>query len=330
MCMTLEVQFCIFGSAVAGLQRESMTDLERTRLRTAFTTSLALPATLEPHLKEALERVLRNPGSLIRPEIVLEVALAYELPETTATEMAIGLEYFHTASLLFDDLPAMDDAVERRGIPCVHVQFGDAGAILAALALVNRAYALTWRAVATAPPDTQPRALAYVERHLGVYGLLNGQSMDLHYASLPHDRRTAEQTAIGKTVSLIRLTLVLPALLGGASEVELQLLERIALFWGLSYQIVDDLKDVLQSSSESGKTPSRDLSLGRPNITLVLGVRGAAERLQRLIGLGDRMLERLIVLRPGVRFLENLREQLGKEALQLTESVFASAVGAAV
>ncbi len=131
-------------------------------------------------------------------------------------------------------------------------------------------------------------------------------------------------------MSLIRLTLVLPALLGGASEAELQLLERIALFWGLSYQIVDDLKDVLQSSSESGKTPSRDLSLGRPNIALVLGVRGAAERLQRLIGLGDRMLGRLIVLRPGVRFLGNLREELGEEARQLTESVCASAVGGAV
>jgi geranylgeranyl diphosphate synthase, type II len=307
-----------------------MNGLQKTRLREAFTGYMPLPATLEPHLKEALGRVLQNPGSLIRPEIVLEVALGYGLSEALATDMAIGLEYFHTASLLFDDLPAMDDAVERRGTPCVHVEFGDAGAILAALAFVNRAYALTWRAVAAGPPDRHRRSLEYVECHLGVDGLLNGQSMDLHYASLPHDQRTTEQTAIGKTVSLIRLTLVLPALVGGASEGEVQLLERIALFWGLSYQIVDDLKDVLQSSNESGKTPSRDLALGRPNLALALGIEQAGQRLQRLISLGDRTLDRLIVLRPGVAFLRNLRTELGEEAAQLTQNVCAPALGGAL
>ena len=165
-----------------------MTELDRGRLKDAFTTFLPRPINLEPHLKEALDRVLQNSGSLIRPEIVIEVSLGYGLSEAEATDLAIALEYFHTASLLFDDLPAMDDAVERRGVPCVHLEFGDAGAILTALALVNRAYALTWRAVSTSLPERRSQALAYVERHLGVDGLLNGQSMDLHYAELPHDR----------------------------------------------------------------------------------------------------------------------------------------------
>jgi geranylgeranyl pyrophosphate synthase len=304
-----------------------MNDLQRIRLRRAFSDSMPLPATLEPHLRDALVRVLQNPGSMVRPEIVLEVALGYGLPEGLATDMAIGLEYFHTASLLFDDLPAMDDAAERRGSPCVHIDFGDAGAMLAALALVNRAYALTWRAVAGARSSRHRRALEYVESHLGLDGLLNGQSLDLHFASVPHDQRRTERTAIGKTVSLIRLTLILPAMLGDASENELQLLERIALFWGLSYQIVDDLKDVLQSSRESGKTPLRDFVLGRPNLALTLGIGQAAERLQRLIGLGDRTLDRLVAMRPGVAFLRNLRGELGEEAAKLTEAVFAPAVG---
>jgi geranylgeranyl diphosphate synthase type II len=304
-----------------------MNESQKARLRNAFTVYMPLPPTLEPHLKEALWRVLQNPGSMIRPEIVWEVALAYGLPETPATDLAIALEYFHTASLLFDDLPAMDDALERRGTPCVHVEFGDAGAMLAALALVNRAYALTWRAAAAVPLERQRRALDYVECHLGVYGLLNGQSMDLHYATLPHDQRTTEQTAIGKTVSLIRLTLVLPAMLGGAPGNELHLLERVALFWGLSYQIVDDLKDVLQNSEESGKTPSRDLALGRPNLALTLGIEHAAERLQRLIGLGDQTLDRLVEVRAGVAFLRKLRSELGEEAAQLTQSVCAPAFG---
>jgi geranylgeranyl diphosphate synthase type II len=304
-----------------------MTEQDRKRLKDAFTTYLPLPVNLEPHLREALGQVLRNPGSLFRPEIVLEISLGYGLSETDATDLAIGLEYFHTASLLFDDLPSMDDAVERRGIPCVHLEFGDAGAILASLALINRAYALIWRAVSSSLPERRSTALAYVERYLGVGGLLNGQSMDLHYATLPHNRQMTEQIAMGKTVSLIRLTLVLPAILGGASVSEVQILERIALYWGLSYQIVDDLKDVLQSSADAGKTVSRDLSLDRPNVALVIGIGGAVERLTRLIGLGDRMLRRLVAVRPGVSFLEILRAELGEEALQLTQSVSRDAVG---
>src|ERR1035441_3461153 len=144
------------------------------------------------------------------------------------------LEYFHTASLLFDDLPCMDDAQERRGVPCAHVVFGQAGAILAALALINRAYALTWSAVARTPQRQQPQALAYLERRLGVGGLLNGQSLDLHYFGLPHTRQMTDRIAQGKTVSLIRLTLVLPAMLGQASSRDIHLLERIALCWGLA------------------------------------------------------------------------------------------------
>ena len=306
-----------------------MKDLQRTRLKQAFRDYMPLPVTLEPHLRKALDRVLTNPGSLIRPEIVLNVGLGYDLPDPAAMDLAIGLEYFHTASLLFDDLPSMDDAVERRGFPCVHVDFGDSGAILAALALVNRGYSLTWRAVAQASRELQPEALNYVERHLGIEGLLNGQSMDLHYPDLPHDSRTTQQAAIGKTVSLIRLTLVLPALLGGASLHELQLLERIALFWGLGYQVADDLKDVLQSSAESGKTSSRDFSLGHPNTALDLGLEAATLRLTRLIDLGDRMLARLLDLRPSLDFLRDLRNQLGDEAQRLTESMREQPVGVA-
>ena len=275
---------------------------------------LPLPAGMEPHLKAALQGVLRNPGSLVRPEIVGKMFAAYGLPEIHATELGIALEYFHTASLLFDDLPCMDDALERRGAPCIHVEFGEAEAILAALALINKAYGLTWRAIAGCGHERQPNALSYVERYLGVGGLLNGQSMDLNYASLSHDLPTTERIAMGKTVSLIRLTLVLPGILGGASPAELQLLDRVAICWGLSYQIVDDLKDVLHTPAESGKTGSRDLSLGRPNIALVAGVEGAVQRLTRLIRIGDRMLQRVVDRRPGVAFLQDLRSQLNIEA----------------
>ena len=297
-----------------------MNELNTTPLADAFSTGIHLPSTIDPYLEEALRHVLDHPGSLIRPRMVYLVATAYGLEAAPARDLAIALEYFHTASLIFDDLPCMDNATERRGASCVHFEFGEADAILAALALINRAYALSWQAVSAASRESQTRALAYIEQRLGVNGLLNGQSMDLHYATLPHNRETTERIARGKTVSLIQLTLVLPAMLSGASTRELQLLERIALYWGLAYQLTDDLKDVLQSAQQSGKTPARDGLLSRPNIAGVLGVRGAVQRLTRFIDLGDRALRSLIDLRPELDFLERLRGELQQELARVTRN----------
>jgi geranylgeranyl diphosphate synthase type II len=295
-----------------------MNAFDTNNLGAEFAAYLPLPATLDPHFEEALRHVLDNPGSLVRPQIIFQMGTAYDMSVARAKDLAIAIEYFHTASLLFDDLPCMDNADRRRGAPCVHVAFGEAGAVLTALALINRAYGLCWRAVSACPPDRQSQGLAYVEQCLGVAGLLNGQSLDLHYSSLPHDRETTQRIASGKTVSLIRLTLVLPALLGGASATEIRLLEGISMYWGLSYQIVDDLKDVRHSASETGKTVARDWLLDRPNIALAIGIPDAVARLDHLIRLGDKTLNRILISRPALSFLEDLRNQLHAEVTRVS------------
>jgi len=293
----------------------------------AFSDGLPLPAALDPNLEEALRHVLDNHGSLVRPVMVYQVALAYGLDGDCAKELAVALEYFHTASLLFDDLPCMDNALVRRGVPCVHLAYGESGAILTALALINRAYALIWKAAAGSSPGNQECALAYVEQRLGVEGLLNGQSLDLHYSMLPHNRETTERIAMGKTVSLIRLTLVLAAMLGDAPAREIQLLERISMYWGLGYQMVDDLKDVLDSSAAAGKTVARDALLDHPNIAAAAGIPGAVERLTRCIRLGDRALGLLVASRPAMAFLGKLRNSLEGELIRVTERSCETGVG---
>lgn len=257
--------------------------------------------------------------------MVVEVAQAYGVETARATELAIALEYFHTASLIFDDLPAMDDATERRGARCVHIEFGEANAMLCALALINRAYFLAWQAVSVCDADCRARGLAYLERYLGVAGLLSGQSMDLHFDEIVPDARSTEDVAIGKTVSLIRLTLVLSAILGGASREELVLLDRIAFFWGISYQIVDDLKDISHSAEESGKTGSRDIALNRPNLAVALGAEDAIERLQRMIRIGGQLTARLIARRPAMGFLARLETELSDAADKMMERCVATA-----
>jgi geranylgeranyl pyrophosphate synthase len=136
-----------------------------------------------------------------------------------------------------------------------------------------------------------------------------------------------ERIAQGKTVSLIRLTLVLPAMLGQASSRDIHLLERIALCWGLAYQIVDDLKDVLQNSAQTGKTVSRDELLDRPNIAVVIGVQGAVTRLVRLIELGDKNLHRLLKSTPDLNFLRKLRRDLEAELSRVTQNARAFVEG---
>jgi len=297
---------------------ECMQALDTKPFAEAFSAGLPLPATLDPHFEEALRHVLDNPGSLVRPRMVFQVATAYGLDSSQAKDLAVALEYFHTASLLFDDLPCMDNASERRGAPCVHLAFGEAGAMLTALALINRAYALSWQAASGCPRNRQSRALQYIEQCLGVEGLLNGQSLDLHYSMLPHNQATTERIARGKTVSLIRLTLALPAMLGGAPVREIQLLERLALYWGLGYQIVDDLKDVLQSAAEAGKTVAHDALLDRPNLAFAIGIAGAVERLNRLMDLGDGTLRSLLRSKPALSFLGQLRSNLQEELVLVT------------
>jgi geranylgeranyl diphosphate synthase, type II len=278
-----------------------------------FKQAMRLPEDIEPHLEAALRHVLRHAGSLVRPRVVHQVATAYGMKSRAAIDLGIALEYFHTASLIFDDLPAMDNATYRRGAPCAHVKYGESGAMLAALALINRAYAMTWRVIAQSPLETQGNAMRYLENRLGVNGLLNGQSLDLNYGDLPDDRVTTERVARGKTVSLIRLTLVLPAMLGGATTRDLQLFERMAACWGLAYQMVDDLKDVMQSSAQIGKTAARDFHLDRPNIALAIGVPDALVRLTKLIDVGDRTLDRLLIAKPDLKFLRRLKTDLHHE-----------------
>jgi geranylgeranyl pyrophosphate synthase len=299
--------------------------LETSFFAEAFSTSLPLPAALDPNFEDALRHVLDNPGNLIRPKLVFQMATAYGMDLVPAQELAVALEYFHTASLLFDDLPCMDNALERRGVPCTHLAFSEEGAILTALALINRAYALTWRAIVGCPRANQARAMTFIESCLGVQGLLNGQSLDLHYSTMSRTLETTERIAQGKTVSLIRLTLTLPAMLGGASASELRQIERIAVFWGLGYQILDDLKDVLQSAAETGKTSARDIAQDRPNIAAVIGIRGAVVRLTRLIDLGDKVLFRILESRPDLEFLNELRGELQAELGRVTRRSYALA-----
>ncbi len=255
----------------------------------SFTHGMGSMARVEPRLAAALGDILARPGSMVRAVVAYLVGIEMGVAGEAARAVACGIEYLHTASLVFDDLPAMDDARLRRGSACSHVVHGEAVAMLAALALINRGYGMIWQGIRRANPARRELAGDWVDARLGTRGVIGGQAFDL--AGWRGEQTAAEvsEVAARKTGDLLRLTLVLPALIGRGTEREIQLLDRIGMLRGLAYQAADDLKDVLCGEQQSGKTGGRDEEMGRPSLILAEGFQATLRRFKRLRQTGDRM-----------------------------------------
>jgi geranylgeranyl diphosphate synthase, type II len=256
--------------------------------------SPASPGT-EAHLHAALDQATSHPGRLVRAQLVHQAARIHGLGEPESLQLACAIEYYHLASLLLDDLPCMDNALTRRGQPCLHRTHGDATTILAALALINRAYALIGLALVAQPGALRVRALACLDVCLGTGGIIGGQARDLRFAGHRPSPREVSVIAAAKTGALLSLAVYFPALLGNPSERELHLLKALCLYWGLAYQGLDDLQDVLGSSIDSGKTTGRDRLMQRPNLAVALGVTAARRRVKRLLAQAGRAVSAYLV-----------------------------------
>lgn len=258
-------------------------------LGNCFTNGMGSMQRVEPGLAAALADLLGRPGSMVRAVTAYLIGIEMGVPEEAARAVACGIEYLHTASLVFDDLPAMDDALIRRGASCLHVAHGEALAMLAALALVNRGYAMLWQGIGGASQTRREEAGEWVDSRLGIAGVIGGQSYDLKGWRGGQSAAEVSEVAARKTGDLLRLTLVLPAIIGCGTKREIQLLDHIGMLRGLAYQAADDLKDVLCSEAGTGKTAGRDQDLGRPNLILAEGFQGTLRRFKRLRQTGDRV-----------------------------------------
>jgi geranylgeranyl pyrophosphate synthase len=267
---------------------------------------------VEPGLRAALAWVVRAPGKGVRMALVQATALRFGLSPGKAERLACAVEYFHLASLVLDDLPSMDDAQARRGQPCVHRVHGEAAAILSALTLINRGYALTDEALAAAPARVRRAARGWVERCLGLAGLVGGQARDLAFDPRTAAARDVARIAAAKTGALFALAIFLPGELGRPVPAERRALRALCVYWGQLYQLEDDLADALAAETTTGKTTGRDRALGRPNLVHALGLPAAQRRQRRLAALLRRTLARL--------------DELGGDRWQPLQAVFARPV----
>ncbi len=303
-----------------------VSDKEAALVAEGFRQRLPVSAGIERHLKAVVSDTLAHPGSLARAQLSFSMMKAFGFTSDESLNVGIAIEYFHTASLIFDDLPCMDNAVVRRGFACAHTTQGESAAILGALSLITQGYSLLWSALNARTSEQRLAASALVNECLGMNGILNGQSFDLNFAESDRTEDDVLRIAVGKTVTLIRLTLLLPALMHGVSEATRQTLESLAMSWGLAYQILDDFKDGLMSASETGKTTARDEQLNHPNLPRAMGTARAAQSLGDKLEQSRTSIALLHGRLPGLSVLDRLQAMLegdyAKVVTRLSESSF--------
>ncbi len=247
------------------------------------------PDRVETPFNEALHYALFPGGKRLRPALTL---LGAEIVGGRADEVlaaAVAVEYIHTSSLVFDDLPCMDDASERRGRSSLHTIYGEGLAVLVALALMNASYGLVFDG-----NETNERALRAISAHreliecIGARGMVAGQSVDLaesssrivrHDFSAAADSENHAEDAVRnlKTSALMRLALRVGAILSGATEGQLIALSRYAELLGEAYQTSDDLLD-LREDALLAMNAAR-----RATFALELGATDAKKRLANFI-----------------------------------------------
>lgn len=193
-------------------------------------------------LRDACEYTLLNGGKRFRPCIVLMTAEALGGLEL-AVGAALAVEYFHTASLIADDLPCMDDDAMRRNKPSVHIVFGESVALLASYALISAGYRLIMQ---NARDDEKllKAALESATYNTGILGATGGQFMDL----FPKDRsiETVKDILNKKTVTLFELSFSLGWIFGGGDLSKMDQVKELSKHFGMAFQIADDLQDISQ------------------------------------------------------------------------------------
>jgi len=223
-------------------------------------------------------------GKRLRPFLVVATGALFGVPPAQARRVGASIELIHSYSLVHDDLPAMDDALTRRGQPSCHRAFDDATAVLAGDAL----QALAFEVLADTPTHADPAIRCALVKGLavasGAAGMCGGQMIDLEAEnrSLAMDQVLELQRL--KTGALISFACEAGAILGAAPAPARDALRGYAADLGLAFQIQDDLLDVTGDAALTGKDLGRDEAAGKATVVSLLGTGGARTRLDQLRG----------------------------------------------
>jgi len=219
-----------------------------------------------PHrLHEAMRYSMFAGGKRLRPALVLAAFEAFQGKGDSVWLASSALEMLHTFSLIHDDLPCMDDDDFRRGMPTAHKKFGEATAVLSGDALCIHAFELLAKTGSAA-------VVAEVARSLGTSGMIGGQIIDIESEGQQVDLATVDYIHYHKTAALIEASLVVGAMLAGATEEQIKPIRSYGHAIGLAFQVVDDILDIEQTTEQLGKDAGSDLEKGKATYPSILGL----------------------------------------------------------
>ena len=249
----------------------------RTRVNLRLDALIPAAAGRPDRVNQAVRYALLAPGKRIRPLLTLLTAIEFGADAAAALDVACAAEMVHTASLVLDDLPSMDDAQLRRGQPTVHIRFGESTAILAAIALMNQAYATIARSGCLSP-KTRLDLVGRLADAIGFDGLVTGQANDLNDRDKTITMSGLEILNHQKTSVLFEAALEMGARVAGVGGGPVAALRRVAAHLGLAYQIADDLFDCVPGNLALPALKDVDQDRGKSTMVSLLGVEQARER----------------------------------------------------
>lgn len=232
-----------------------------------------VPASTPAGLGEAMRYAVLDGGKRLRPLLVLAAAEAVQGHAEAALRAACAAELIHAYSLVHDDMPCMDNDVLRRGKPTVHVQFGEATALLAGDALQALAFELLTPEGDAVPAAMQADLCRLLARAAGAHGMAGGQAIDLASVGKPLAEPELRAMHRLKTGALLQGSVRM----GAACAADVPAAARKALddygaAIGLAFQVVDDILDVTADSAALGKTAGKDAAADKPTYVSLLGL----------------------------------------------------------
>jgi farnesyl diphosphate synthase len=230
-----------------------------------------VPADAPAGLGGAMRYGVLDGGKRLRPLLVCAASEAVGGQAEAALRAAVAVELIHAYSLVHDDMPCMDNDVLRRGKPTVHVQFGEAGAMLAGDAMQALAFEVLTPAEGLAP-ELQARLCSLLARAAGHAGMAGGQAIDLASIGKPLDEACLRDMHRRKTGALLQASVLMGAATGTCPPAAWTALSDFGAALGLAFQVVDDILDVTQASATLGKTAGKDSDANKPTYVTVLGL----------------------------------------------------------
>lgn len=257
---------------------------------------------------EAMNYSFLSGGKRLRPMLMQETYRLFGGKSDIVEPFMAAIEMIHTYSLIHDDLPAMDNDEYRRGRKTTHMVYGEAMAILAGDALLNFAYETALQALKKEPGNTQiGRALCILASYAGIYGMVGGQTVDVENEGKPLDKEQLNFMYELKTGALIEASMLIGAVLAGATKNEQDIIQQIARNVGLAFQIQDDILDVTSTMEILGKPIGSDERNEKTTYVTFEGIEKSREDVRILIQRASAAMDSLVVKN---EFLNGLLEYL--------------------